>query len=145
MQRATPGRYLLVDRIGGEVALRRIAARLVAAVIREELAPAAVEQPAAELVAQPVSHNRVHADLSRRPRVRTAFPPLRGFVPAPLRTPARRGFPRKARGPRRAYLRDARSSRPDIPLRAPLPPSFAPSRWRHRGRRGSCRRAAPAR
>ena len=66
MRRAAPGRDLLVDRIGRQVARRRIAARLVAAVIGEKLAPGAVEQPSAELVAERVPHDRVHADQARR-------------------------------------------------------------------------------
>ena len=66
MRRAPSGRYLLLDRVGRDIARRRIAARLVAAVIGEELAAGAVEQAAAELIAKRIPHDRVHADEARR-------------------------------------------------------------------------------
>src|SRR5436309_6209695 len=62
MRRAAPRRDLLLDRVGRDVARRRIAARLVAAVIGEELAAGAVEQAAAELITKRIPHDRIHAD-----------------------------------------------------------------------------------
>ena len=66
MRRAAPGGDFLLDRIGRDVARRRIARGLVTAVIAEEFAAGAVEQTAAELVAEGVPHDRVHADEARR-------------------------------------------------------------------------------
>ena len=66
MWRAAPGRHLLLDRIGRDVARRCVARALIAAVIGEEFAAVAIEQPATELVAERVPHDRVHADDARR-------------------------------------------------------------------------------
>ena len=66
VRRAAARLHLLGDRVGGEVAGENILAVLGGAVARGELVPVAIEQPAAQLVAERIPHDRVHADQARR-------------------------------------------------------------------------------
>ena len=64
--RAASRLALLGDGIGGDVARRRVDARIPLAVILDELFHVAIEQAATELVAERIPHDRVHADEPRR-------------------------------------------------------------------------------
>ena len=61
-----PRLALLGDGIGGDVARRGVDAGIPLAVILDEFFHVAVEQAAAELVAERIPHDRVHADEPRR-------------------------------------------------------------------------------
>ena len=66
VRRAAPGLHLLDDGVGRDVAGDDVAAVLADAVAGGELLAVAVEQPSAELVAERIPHDRVHADETRR-------------------------------------------------------------------------------
>ena len=66
VRRAAAGLDFLEDGVGGEIAGQHVFAVFVGAVARGEFLHAAVEQPAAELVAERIPHDRVHADQPRR-------------------------------------------------------------------------------
>ena len=66
MGRASSGLHLLHDGVGRDVAGDHVAPVLVDAVKGGEFLARAVEQPPAQLVAERVPHDRVHADETRR-------------------------------------------------------------------------------
>ena len=65
-RRAAPGLHFLQDRIGRLVARDDILRSLRVPVVVHELAHLGVQQPAAELVAERIPHDRIHADKARR-------------------------------------------------------------------------------
>jgi hypothetical protein len=66
MRRSAAGGDFSRDRVGGQIPRRRVPGAFVAAIAVEEFLAVAIQQPAAELVAERVPHDRVHADEPRR-------------------------------------------------------------------------------
>src|SRR6185437_5370623 len=66
MRRAAAGFGFLEDGVGGEVARQNVFAVLVGAISGSEFLQTSVKQPATELVAEWIPHDRIHADQARR-------------------------------------------------------------------------------